>query len=46
MGRCVTNFGVTFHFEDFDAFSDGGARVVDHVDHGLERVVSVVVVLC
>jgi hypothetical protein len=30
-----TNFGGAVHFEDIDAFGDGGAGVVDDIEHGL-----------
>jgi hypothetical protein len=38
MGR--TNFGGAVHLQDVDAFGDGGARVVDDIEHGLEGVIS------
>ena len=31
-----TDFGGAVHFEDVDAFGDGGAGVVDDIEHGLE----------
>lgn len=30
-----TDFGGAVHFEDVDAFGDGGAGVVDDIEHGL-----------
>lgn len=36
MGRGrLTDFGGAVHFEDVDAFGDGGAGVVDDIEHGL-----------
>ena len=32
-----TDFGGAVHFEDVDAFGDGGAGVVDDIEHGLRR---------
>ena len=32
-----TDFGGAVHFEDVDAFGDGGAGVVDDIEHGLGR---------
>ena len=34
-GRGCTDFGGALHLEDFDAFGDGGAGVVDDIAHGL-----------
>lgn len=36
--RGGTDFGVTLHSEDLDAFDNGGAGVVDAVQHGLSSV--------
>ena len=33
--RGHTDFGGAVHFEDVDAFGDGGAGVVDDIEHGL-----------
>jgi hypothetical protein len=34
-GSGHTDFGGAVHFEDVDAFGDGGAGVVDDIEHGL-----------
>lgn len=39
-GSGHTDFGGAVHFEDVDAFGDGGAGVVDDIEHGLGGVVS------
>lgn len=36
-GSGITNFGVSLHLQDFDTLGDGGAGIVNDIDHGLYK---------